>query len=65
MQRHWVALASQSAEWVGGNTRAHKVATISNWVSLQLPHNKPRIEPKDIVSKKETFACCWTIASAN
>ena len=44
-----VALTPQSVEWLRENTHARKVVAIPNWISLPLPDNKPRIEPKDVV----------------
>ena len=44
-----VALTQQSVAWLQENTCACKVVAIPNWVSLPLPDNEPRIEPKDIV----------------
>ena len=44
-----VALTMQSAEWFRENTHARKVVAIPNWVSLPLPDNKPRINPKDVI----------------
>ena len=44
-----VALTPQSAEWLRKNTHARKIVSIPNSISLPLPDNKPKIEPKDIV----------------